>query len=561
MGLLPCAFHPLSKAVNIFSESADNCGFRYLMVQSISPESLVPGISRSNTRPTLEQVGRAPPKPPATQQETSNLSGLGVAYDLLFGSPQNNTLAVGNANRGLSFVQTASNALNETISALNELRGIAVRATSDEVTDDEREDLQEKADELIQRVNEIAETTTFEGKKIFDGSLESINFAAGGNQNDLVSLVALKADAIGLGLQQGSLLTQGDRAALEEDEEGTGGIQEGNATVDDIRSLVIKLEDESLQQRLDIAATEFGGPIAVVRNTADLTDPLNDNYGAGIARSAAERINAIRESGGNLQSLFADAETRFTGADVADGDFSGQVAENEATTIAAGSLARGDLVINGVKVGATAFQAGDASGTLAFEINRQQRTTGVTAAVTDTGELQLTAEDGRDLVISTRSADVTNRLFGGGGERFSEAFDKLRISGRVSLYSESDIRVLGADAATLGLNATDSDGTVPNERADANLAAFAVSDTGQAEAAAASVDAAFRQIRNFSVSLNQAAERFREGLDSVSAGQGGGDISGVIASLSRQSFREQASTAVAAQANADPDRTLFFLRS
>ena len=99
------------------------------MVQSISPESLVPGISRSNTRPTLEQVGRAPPKPPATQQETSNLSGLGVAYDLLFGSPQNNTLAVGNANRGLSFVQTASNALNETISALNELRGIAVRAT------------------------------------------------------------------------------------------------------------------------------------------------------------------------------------------------------------------------------------------------------------------------------------------------------------------------------------------------------------------------------------------------------------------------------------------------
>ena len=432
---------------------------------------------------------------------------------------------------------------------------------SDEVTDEEREDLQEKADELIQRVNEIAETTTFEGKKIFDGSLESINFAAGGNQSDLVSLVALKADAIGLGLQQGSLLAQGDRAALEEDEEGTGGIQEGNATVDDIRSLVIKLEDESLQQRLDIAATEFGGPVAVVRNTADLTDPLNDNYGAGIARSAAERINAVRESGGNLQSLFADAETRFTGADVADGDFSGQVAENEATTIAAGSLARGDLVINGVKMGATAFQASDASGTLAFEINRQQRTTGVTAAVTDTGELQLTAEDGRDLVISTRSADVTNRLFGGGGERFSEAFDNLRISGRVSLYSESDIRVLGADAATLGLNATDSDGTVPNERADANLAAFAVSDTDQAEAAAASVDAAFRQIRNFSVSLNQAAERFREGLDSVSAGQGGGDISGVIASLSRQSFREQASTAVAAQANADPDRTLFFLRS
>ena len=531
------------------------------MVQSIPPDNLVSGLSRSNTRPTLQQVGRAPPTPPATREETGRLSGLGVAYDLLIGSPQSNNLAVGNANRGLSFIQTAETALNETLTALNELRAIAVRASSDDVSEEEREDLQEKADELIQRVNEIAETTTFEGKKIFDGSLESITFETGGGQGDLVSLVALKADAIGLGLQQGSLLTQGERAALKDNEDGARGILEGDATVDDIGSLVIRLEGESRQQRLDIAATEFGGPLAVVRDTDDLTDPLNDNYGAGIARTAAERINAIRESGRGLPTLFAAAETRFTSADVRDADVGGTVAESASTTIAAGSLKRGDLVINGVKVGATAFQAGDASGTLVFEINRLERTTGVTAAVTDAGELQLTARDGRDLVISTTSAAVTNRLFGGGAERFSDAFSKLRITGQVSLSSDSDIRVLGAGAATLGLDATNRNGTVPNEAADNNLAGFSVVDADRAADAAASVTAAFRQIRNFRVSLDQAGERFREGLDSLSVRSGGADISAVIASLSRRRLREQAGTAVAAQANADPERTLFFLRS
>ncbi|MDX1695471.1 MAG: flagellin hook IN motif-containing protein [Ketobacteraceae bacterium] len=530
------------------------------MVQITSSETLVPGLNRQSSRLTLEQVGRAPPASPGPEEQTRRLSDLGVAYDLLLGSRQETTLAVANANRGLSFIQTATSALNETISALNELRGIAVRAVSDDVSEEEREDLQEKADELIEKVNRIAESTTFEDKTLFDGSLDTVNFEVGGSSDDVISLVALKADAIGLGLERGALLTQGDRGALEEDEAGSRGIQEGNAEAGDIERLAIRLEGQALQQRVDIADPAFGGRIRSQRDTAALTDPLNQDYGSGIAKSAAERINAIRESLPAFRSLFADAETRFTGSEVADEDFSGRVDEQAASAIAAGSLRTGDLTINGVKVGGTAFQAGDASGTLAREINRNTGTTGVTASVNDADELELVAADGRDIVISTASAAVNNRLFGGGESRFSAAFSNLRVTGTLSLYSDQELRILGADRALVGLDNSEADGTARNQKTDNNVAGFDVSNSAAARESLDTVDAAFRQIRNFRRSLENAGRAFQQSLDSVDLSVGRGNQSDVIANLSRNLFRDGAGSALAAQANADATSTLFFLR-
>lgn len=530
-------------------------------ITSSTTNSLVVGLNSLNTKPSLQQVGRAPPKTLDTETETELLSGLGVAQKLLFSEKNSQQLAIANANKGLSFVQTADSALDQSVVAITQLRALAVRAASEDLSEDEREELQEKADALIEKVNEVAESTSFDGKTLFNGSLDTIGFELGGD-GKAMTLVALKADAAGLGLQPGKLQTVSDRAQLNANEQGTQGIQEGDASVGDISDLKIKLDSAELSERINIADVIYGGALDSIRDTDELTDPLADNYGAGIAKSAAERINEIRKSGQvEFKNVFADATTTFTGSDLQSEDFSGSVDQSKATTVKQGTLERGDLVINGVKIDATAFLDSDSSGNLTKAINAQSRKTGIEATVDDNGELSLAAADGRDIVLSTGSADVTNQLFGGGKNRFSAKFSDLRITGRVNLYSNAELTFIGSGVNNLGLNDFSAAGSKQNKTVDNNIATVDLSSSGNATQAIESVDSALGQIRNFKVALQDTARQFEASLNSVDLDFGSRNISGVIANLSQGVLKGQPSKAVAAQANVDATTTLFFLRS
>lgn len=78
-----------------------------------------------------------------------------------------------NAQDGISMIQTAEGALNETHSILQRMRELAVQASNDTMTTVDRVSLQEEMDQLASEVTRIAETTEFNTKNLMSGKFGS----------------------------------------------------------------------------------------------------------------------------------------------------------------------------------------------------------------------------------------------------------------------------------------------------------------------------------------------------------------------------------------------------
>ena len=78
--------------------------------------------------------------------------------------------AVNNAQDGISMIQTAEGALNETHSILQRMRELSVQAANDTLTSQDRGYIQLEIDQLKEEVTRIATTTQFNKKKLLDGS-------------------------------------------------------------------------------------------------------------------------------------------------------------------------------------------------------------------------------------------------------------------------------------------------------------------------------------------------------------------------------------------------------
>ncbi len=78
--------------------------------------------------------------------------------------------ATRNAQDGISLIQTAEGALNETHSILQRIRELAVQAANDTLSSDDRDAVSSEITQLTAEVDRIANTTTFNGKSLLDGS-------------------------------------------------------------------------------------------------------------------------------------------------------------------------------------------------------------------------------------------------------------------------------------------------------------------------------------------------------------------------------------------------------
>lgn len=101
-----------------------------------------------------------------------------------------------NASDGISLIQTAEGALNETHSILQRMRELAVQASNDTNTAEDRKNIQDEMDELNKEIDRIAETTQFNTKNLLDGSM-GINkdATANINANDAIKEGSALADA------------------------------------------------------------------------------------------------------------------------------------------------------------------------------------------------------------------------------------------------------------------------------------------------------------------------------------------------------------------------------
>ncbi|HPT66499.1 MAG TPA: flagellin [Bacillota bacterium] len=88
--------------------------------------------------------------------------------------------AARNAQDGISLIQTAEGALNETHAIVQRMRELAVEAANDTLTDDDRKEIQKEINQLTQEVDRIAKTTEFNTKKLLRGTTDASGNYAGG---------------------------------------------------------------------------------------------------------------------------------------------------------------------------------------------------------------------------------------------------------------------------------------------------------------------------------------------------------------------------------------------
>ncbi|WP_443094333.1 flagellin N-terminal helical domain-containing protein, partial [Pseudoduganella buxea] len=97
------------------------------------------------------------------------------------------TQATRNANDGVSMAQTAEGALSSSGDILQRVRELAVQSSNASNSASDRQALQTEVTQLGSELNRIAQTTTFNGQALLDGSMGTANFQVGADANQLIS--------------------------------------------------------------------------------------------------------------------------------------------------------------------------------------------------------------------------------------------------------------------------------------------------------------------------------------------------------------------------------------
>ncbi|MFL0364983.1 flagellin [Pseudobacillus sp. 179-B 2D1 NHS] len=89
-------------------------------------------------------------------------------------------MAAKNAQDGISLLQTAEGALNETHSILQRMRELAVQSSNDTNTESDRKEIQKEVEQLTSEIDRIGNTTEFNTQKLLNGDKEGLKAAAAG---------------------------------------------------------------------------------------------------------------------------------------------------------------------------------------------------------------------------------------------------------------------------------------------------------------------------------------------------------------------------------------------
>ena len=128
-----------------------------------------------------------------------------------------------NASDGISMIQTAEGALNESHSILQRMRELAVQAANGTETDEDRGNIQDEIEQLQEELDRIAADTEFNEMKLLDGSL-SANSAGGSNSGpkfgvyDAGLQAFITSDVAGVGVEVVNTAAVGGESAIWSDD-------------------------------------------------------------------------------------------------------------------------------------------------------------------------------------------------------------------------------------------------------------------------------------------------------------------------------------------------------
>ncbi|EHG8699319.1 flagellin A [Campylobacter coli] len=264
-------------------------------------------------------------------------SGMAIADSL---RSQAATLgqAINNGNDAIGILQTADKAMDEQLKILDTIKTKATQAAQDGQSLKTRTMLQADINRLMEELDNIANTTSFNGKQLLSGNFINQEFQIGASSNQTVKAT------IGA--------TQSSKIGLTRFE--TGGRISSSGEVQFTLKNYNGIDDFQFQKVV-----------------------ISTSVGTGLG-ALAEEINKSADQTG-VRATFT-VETR------------GMAAVRAGTT-------SDDFTINGVKIGQVEYKDGDSNGALVAAINSVKDTTGVEASIDANGQLLLSSREGRGIKI------------------------------------------------------------------------------------------------------------------------------------------------------------------
>lgn len=112
------------------------------------------------------------------------------------------TQAARNANDGISLAQTTEGALEEVTENMQRIRELTVQAKNGTNSASDLDSIKKEIGTRLEEIGRVAETTNFNGVKVFDGSKEKITIQIGDKDADTIDIKLSKLDMETLGLDE-----------------------------------------------------------------------------------------------------------------------------------------------------------------------------------------------------------------------------------------------------------------------------------------------------------------------------------------------------------------------
>ena len=432
------------------------------------------------------------------------------------------TVAINNANNASSIAQTAEGAMQESTNILQRLRELALQASNGDKSADDRAALQQEFTAKTGELTRIAQTTTFGGRNILDGSFQNQSFQVGADANQTITFGMSDISAASLKGTSSEATVAGAKTSLSASVTGQAVSFPGAPAADDgapgaagLGSAAdIKINGATVKLT---AGMDTVAKIAAEINEATGTD---DAPGTGVKATVVE---------GRLQLTSAEGKAiKLENGDGADG--AGALAKVclSAGTSAPKLAAASSINLNGTDI---KFAAGSTMADVVSSIN--SASTGVTASLKDDGTLSL---------FSTKDIKVGNGS------------------------TASGLTALGlADAVT-----DDNKGVTKAISQESSVADLSILDANSAQKTIQALSGAIEQIDTQRAALGAVQNRFDStvaNLQSISENSTAAlgrvqdtDFASEAAQLTKQQTLQQASTAILSQANQLPSAVMKLLQ-
>jgi flagellin len=148
------------------------------------------GVNQANSSKSMERLSSGL----RINRAGDDAAGLAIS-EKMRGQIRGLKQASRNAQDGISLLQTAEGALNETHAILQRMRELAVQASNDTNTEIDRNEIQKEINQLTSEINRIGNTTEFNTMKLMDGGSAGVAEASGprlaGGSNAVVEQAAV----------------------------------------------------------------------------------------------------------------------------------------------------------------------------------------------------------------------------------------------------------------------------------------------------------------------------------------------------------------------------------